>query len=310
MSIFFYIVFLIIISIYGVLASSEVGMTLTFLFPGLSNDKSISRYNYKLAWEVVDTFLIFAVIIFVTIFSKTFNNIGPTVLVPLFFAGAGILLRPIIGMYSSHRNYKVNAWTKWLLIITSYLAPLSFACIGIYYFTDKPVLSTIVGITLLLSALIGITIIGLAFVNRNKSAVKSDLKYLLYILFGFWVIGLGFMLPYSLRSFDNTLLRAPLTTLTMILAVSVASFFLYSAMKDKVYELYQYTILIGFTVPVLLGLDLMPYMINGVKTINQANGLGSYWLSILVGFIICLSTIAISFYILYRLFLNYKKFRL
>ncbi len=309
MTTFYYIIFLIIISIYGVLASSEVGMALATLYPRLSNSKSINRYTYRPIWEMVNIFLIFAAVMFLTIFNKPFLDISRAVLIPLFFAMFGILLRPIIGNYVSYQKTKASRWSLWTLTVSSYLTPFSIAGIGIYYFTGRSVLSTGVGFILLISALLGITTIGLAFVNRDRATIKANFKYWLYFLFGFWAIDLGFMLPSSLISQDSRLLRAPLTILTMVLAVSVVSYFLYSAMKNKLHELYQYTILVGFIVPVLLGIDLMPYAISSTTTINHVNGVVTNHISVWLGLIICLPIILTSSYILYRIFLNDKKSR-
>jgi cytochrome bd-type quinol oxidase subunit 2 len=101
--------------------------------------------------------------------------------------------------------------------------------------------------------------------------------------------------------FDNSLLRTPLTILIAAIAISTISFFMYSAVKNKLYELYQYVILIGFITPIFLGIDLRPYLINHVITIKDAYGAVAYQTSILVGAIISLPIMAIGFYLLFKL---------
>ena len=306
MATFLYLIFLTMISTYVVLASIEAGIAVTMLFPKLSNNPSASKSMYTPVWEITNVFLVFATIILTVIFNNVLHYFSQIAFVPLFFAGGGLLLRAIIGMYIFYSHNKAGLWAKVLLVISSYLVPLSIAVIGIDFFTGKSVWSTSSGLILLLAAILGIKVIGLAFSNRHKLAIKPGLKYLLYLLFGLWAIDLGFMLPYSLVSFDNTLLRTGLTILIVVIAISTTSFFLYSAAKNKIHELYQYVILIGFMTPILLGLDLMPYLINNTITIKQAYGAAAYQSSMLVGVIICLPIMAVGFYILAKLMLDQK----
>lgn len=104
--------------------------------------------------------------------------------------------------------------------------------------------------------------------------------------------------------FDSSLLRSPLTILVAAIAVSTVGFFLYSAAKNKVYELYQYAILIGFIAPILLGFDLRPYLINNTITIQKAYGAAAYQGSMLVGAIITLPFLVLGVYLLVKLIIE------
>jgi len=304
---FLFVLFIIMASLYGVLASIEAGIALTMLFPKLSNSPLFNKDIYTPIWEITNVFLVLAVIILTVIFNNSLSHFSKIAFVPLFFAGIGLLIRAITGMYIFYSNNKVNLLSKLLLIAASYLAPVSVAVIGVDFFTGKSVWSTNLGLALLLSALLGITVIGLTFANRHKSAISQHSRYLLYILFAFWAIDLGFMLPHFLMSFDSNLLKTPLTILIAVIAVSTVSFFMYSAVKNKVHELYQYAILIGFITPILLGLDSKPYLIYNNITIKQAYGAAAYQSTILIGGIICFPIIAIGFYLLTKLLLDKNR---
>jgi cytochrome bd-type quinol oxidase subunit 2 len=307
MIISFYILFLLLISVYGVLASIETGIALTMLFPKLSNNSIVNKNIYTPIWEITNVFLVFASIIVAVIFNNALSRVSQIAFVPIFLAGAGLLLRAIIGMYIFYSKNKASLAAKLLLIISSYLVPLSVSVIGIDLFIGNSVWSTNSGRVLLLATFLGITVIGLAFANRHKLAISVRSKYLLYTLFALWAIDLGFMLPHSLMFTNSSLLRTPLTILIAAIAISTVAFFLYSAAKNMVYELYQYVILIGFIAPILLGLDLRPYFINHTITIKQAYGAAAYQSSMLIGTIICLPIVVIGFYILIKLLLDQRE---
>jgi cytochrome bd-type quinol oxidase subunit 2 len=288
-------------SIYAVLASIEAGIALTMVLPRLTNNSIASSRIYTPIWEITNVFLVIATTIMSLIFNNVLPHLSHIAFVPLFFAGASLLTRAICGMYIFYSHNKVGLLPRLLLILSSYLAPLSIAVIGIDFFTGKSVWSSSPGIVLISSALLGITVIGLAFNNRHKLAISQSVRYVLYALFALWAIDLGFMLPHSLMKFDNTLLRTPLTILIAAIAISTISFFMYSAVKNKLYELYQYVILIGLITPIFLGIDLRPYLINHVITIKHAYGAAAYQSSIVVGAIISLPILAIGFYLLFKL---------
>jgi len=292
---------LIIVSVYAVLASIEAGIALTMVLPKLTNNSAVGSRIYTPIWEITNVFLVIASTIMSVIFNNVLPHLAHIAFVPLFFAGASLLTRAISGLYIFYSQNKVGILPKLLLIISSYLAPLSIAVIGIDFFTGKSVWSSRPGLVLISSAMLGISVIGLAFANRHKAAITQQMRYTLYALFALWAIDLGFMLPHTLMKFDNTLLRTPLTILIAVIAISTISFFLYSAVKNKLYELYQYAILIGLITPILLGIDLRPYLINRVITIDHAYGAAAYQSSILVGAIISLPILGVGFYLLFKL---------
>jgi cytochrome bd-type quinol oxidase subunit 2 len=285
----------------------ESGIALSMLFPRLSNKPQSNKNIYTPIWEITNVFLVFAVILISIIFNNGLSSASKIALVPLFFAGGALLLRAITGLYIFYSTNRIGFLSKILLIISSYLAPLSVAVIGIDFYLGRSVWSTTPGLILLSASFIGINVIGLAFVNRHKLPISSSVKYLLYLLFGLWSVDLGFMLPHSLMSYDSGLLRASLTILIASIAVSAVGFFLYSAAKNKVYELYQYAILIGFITPVLLGLDERPYFINHLITIKEAYGASAYQSSLLIGSLIGLPIVLIGLGLLAKLLLDKEK---
>jgi hypothetical protein len=238
------------------------------------------------------------------IFNNGLADVSKIAFVPLFFAGSGLLLRAMTGIYIFYSQNKIGLFPKLLLLVSSYLVPLSMAVIGIDLFTGKSVWSSSTGIILIITTAIGIKTIGLAFINRHKLPISNSIKYSLYVGFGLWAIFLGFLLPHSLMHFDSSLLRSPLTILVAAIAVSTVGFFLYSAAKNKVYELYQYAILIGFIAPILLGFDLRPYLINNTITIQKAYGAAAYQGSMLVGAIITLPFLVLGVYLLVKLIIE------
>jgi cytochrome bd-type quinol oxidase subunit 2 len=303
----FFVALLALASIYAVLASIETGIALSMLFPKLSNNPDSSKNIYTPLWEITNVFLVFAVIFVSVIFNNALSSASKIALVPLIFAGAALLLRAIIGLYIFYSSNKIGLIPKLLLITSSYLAPLSVAVVGIDFFLGSSVWSSASGLILLSCALLGITTIGVSFINRHKLPIHNNLKYLMYILFGLWAIDLGFMLPHVLQSTDFGLLRTSLTILIASIAVSAVGFFLYSAAKDKVYELYQYAILIGFITPILLGLDMRPYFINHVISIKTAYGAAAYQSSLVIGTIIATPIVLIGLGLLLKLLLDQQK---
>jgi cytochrome bd-type quinol oxidase subunit 2 len=305
----FFVALLALASVYALLASIEAGISLSMLFPKLSNEPASSKNAYTPIWEITNVFLVFSVIFVSIIFNNALSTASKIALVPLFFAGSALLLRAICGLYIFYSSNKIGLIPKTLLMISSYLAPLSVAVIGIDFFLGHSVWSSRTGLVLISSAFIGVNIIGLSFINRHKLAISSSVKYLLYVLFGLWAIDLGFMLPHTLMSSDYGLLRIPLTILIASIAVSAVGFYLFSGAKNKVYELYQYTILIGLITPVFLGLDMRPYFINHVITIKAAYGAAAYQSSMVVGTIIAAPIVLVGLVLLFKLLLDDKNLK-
>lgn len=303
----FFVALLVLASVYAVLASIEAGIALSMLFPKISNNPKSSKNVYTPIWEITNVFLVFAVVFVSILFNNSLTYASKIALVPLLFAGSALLTRAICGIYIFYSGNRVGLIPKSLLVISSYLAPLSVSVVGIDFFLGSSVWSSTPGLVLLLSAVLSITTIGIAFINRHKLAISSTTKYWLYGLFALWSIDLGFMLPHSLVSFDSGLLRAPLTILISSIAVLAVGFFLYSATKNKIYELYQYAITIGFITPILLGLDVRPYFINHVITIKQAYGAAAYQSSMVVGTIIATPIVLVGVALLVKLLLDRAK---
>ena len=303
----FLLLLLIMIAGYSVLASIEAGIAVSMIFPKLSNRFDASKNVYTPVWEITNVLLVVAIVVISVIFNNGLSDVSKIAFVPVFFAIFGLLFRAISGLYIFYSQNKIGVIPKLMLIISSYLTPLSIGVIGIDLFTGRSVWSSSTGILLFISSLIGISTFGFAFVNRHKLIISSKVKYLLYSLFASWAILLGFLLPHSLLHFDNSLLRYPLTILVASIAVSTVGFFLYSAAKNKVYELYQYVILLGFITPILLGLDLRPYLFNFTITLKQAYGAAAYQSSILVGAIITSPFIITGIYLLIKLLTEENK---
>jgi hypothetical protein len=263
---FLYVIFLSIISIYSVFASIQAGESLVVLYPKLSGPHQ-KKHKYASSWEINNILLVLAFGFFIMVFGNA--HFSKITLVPLIFVAAGFLLRIFTGVYIINKD-KLSSKSKFLIVLSSYLVPMSLAVIAIDFFTGKSVWDSSTGIILFFTALIGITLIGVSVANRDNYGLGQRRRYGLYVLYGLWAIGLGFLLPHSLMSFNDNLLRAPLTILIIILALTTVSFFLYSAIKNQVNELHRYAILIGLATPVLLGLDLSPYLINNQVTLQQA----------------------------------------
>ena len=170
----FFVALLALASVYAVLASIEAGISLSMLLPKLSNEPQSSKNAYTPIWEITNVFLVFAVIFVSVIFNNALSTASKIALVPLFFAGGALLLRAICCLYIFYSSNKIGLIPMILLMISSYLAPLSVAVIGIDFFLGHSVWSSRAGLVLLSSAFLGINVMGLAFVNRHKLAISNS----------------------------------------------------------------------------------------------------------------------------------------
>ncbi len=304
MSTFIYITLLILISFYALFASIQVGESLVLLLPKLSSSHD-KKYRYTSKWEINNLVLLVAILLTLISFNRAhFSNI---ITVPFIFAAIGFVVRVITGVNMASKGGRMSHRNKLVLTVGSYLLPLSVSVIGIDFFTGKSVWSSTTGVVLLFSVLLGMSLIGLAFANRHNVTVNQRLRYFFYVLYGLWAIDLGFLLPHSLMRFNENLLRTPLTILIAALAVSTISFFLYSAIKNKVNELHQYVILVGLAAPILLGLDLQPFLINNKVTVQGAYSLANHQATAALMAIIALVVMLICFYIQSEQFVKSKK---
>src|SRR5665213_251861 len=95
----FYVALLALASVYSVLASIEAGISLSMLFPKLSNEPQSSKNAYTPIWEITNVFLVFAVVFVGILFNNSLTYAGKIALVPLLFAGSALLTRAISGIY-------------------------------------------------------------------------------------------------------------------------------------------------------------------------------------------------------------------
>jgi cytochrome d ubiquinol oxidase subunit II len=286
----------------------ESGIILSMIFPSLTNLKNKKVNLYTPIWELTNVFFIFGITAFFVLFNNAIVQVSKFALVPLAIGGFGLLLRAIFGIYVFYSRNQIKAWTKICLLIASYITPLSLSFVGAYLFTDKNTWDSSTGIYIVISTFIGISLIGLSFANRFKQKIVDRTKYLLYLLFMVWAIIIGYLIPRSLSSFPEPMLRAPLTALALSFAVCTVIYFLYCAVKDKAHELYQFCLLLGFITPIFFSLDLRPYIIYGSLTIDQGYGAQAYQSSIIIGTIITLPLLILGFILLYKILrLEFKK---
>jgi cytochrome bd-type quinol oxidase subunit 2 len=173
-------------------------------------------------------------------------------------------------------------------------------------FTGVDAWSSLTGILIIMASFIGITIIGISFVNRSKIKINNRTKNILYSLFALWAIIIGFMIPLSLNNFEEYLLRLPLTTIVFGFAISTAAYFLYSVPRKKENELYQFCIFLGLLIPIFLAIDLRPYVIYDKLTISSAYGTQTYQTPVIIGMIVCLPLLALGGYLLFKAILKKK----
>ncbi|HUC95369.1 MAG TPA: cytochrome d ubiquinol oxidase subunit II [Candidatus Saccharimonadia bacterium] len=300
------ILIVIMFSVYGLLTSIECGVCWTMLFPKLTNNPR-SNNIYTPIWEITNVFLVFGMTAMAMFFNGGLVKIIDKNAYLLFIAGLGLLVRAVTGLYIFYVRKNPAKLSKFILLCASYLTPICIGCVGIYLFTGHKFSATHLGQTLLLSIFFGLTLIGIAFANRFKLKIVNKVKYTLYALYLVWAILLGYFLPKTAQSLNVNLVRLPLALIALIIATSTIVYFGFAAMKDKVHELYQFVMAVAFIVPVILAVDLRPYLIFNNITLAKAYGASAYQYSIIVGTIICTPLLLFAGYLIFKLLIDAEK---
>lgn len=275
---FILIVIVILFSLYGLTCALECAFSLV-LFSSRLTIESKYKKVVKDYWLDAFNFLILLILfIFALLMHHTYLNF-PSQLHPyILLIGIGIVAKVICRfiLYSNSNNQD-NKMVKYLYLLSAFITPLALSSLGIYLITGKQFWTTLVGWSLILSAFFGLLVIGLSGINKTKELSKNiKLKQFLEIIFGVWIVLLGFVFPLSLQHFNGSIIGISLSIMEIIIVVSALGYAYANLKQKKPNELYHYSFMIGFMVPLLLAWNNRPFLIIGKIPIYQAFRSASY----------------------------------
>lgn len=303
-------VFILIILLFSTLAlifSVECGYSLASLFPSLISkpEKNITL-NGQL-WKITNSLTFLLLISFLILLKNNNLNINNSVFSLFLIALIALFIKTLTRTFLRNiKKAKPNRLINYIYLLSSYLFLLCVSSVGVFLVTGKQFWVTVVGWVLFVSCFVGITLIGLSYVNRKPYLEKDiNLQYLLQILFITWVLLLSFAYPISLAHFNNDLIGISLSFMEAVMFAIVFGYALSAIKQKKPYELYQYTFLAGFLVPILIAWNNRPYFLNQVIKINNILIIGGYkasynWL-VWLTLVILIVLLFVSFYLLFNL---------
>jgi hypothetical protein len=265
------IIFLIIcllFSVIGVVLSIELGYCLVSLQPKLASKSTDNGFTNYSMWLVMDTLLELLIVSSLILINYSYIIINNSVSWFLIIALISLIIKTS-NMTFLHRGYK-KVWIKKSYLIFSYITALSLGSIGIYLVTGKQFWQSIVGLTLLIAMILGLTLIGLSYFNRTSVLVKKiKLKQLLQILFVLWLVVIGFVYPVALQHYNSAIIGTSLSVMEAVILGGVIGYTISTIQQKKPQELYQYCFVIGILVTFLIGWNNRPYFISGKTTVAQ-----------------------------------------
>ena len=259
-------------SAYGIVCAIECGAGLALLNPKLSSEPKDKRFPSSSLWLITTLLTLVLTFVLYVITKNTYLPISHYVYDLLII---GILANIIKLLSTNYLGRKTNQKRLQKFapayLIGCYLYSVSLGSIGIYFVTGKQFWSTIVGWTLIVSLVLGITLVGLSMQNRNSSYDKRiKLRQCIDLTFAGWLVALGFAFPLSLQHYNSSLIGVSMSILEIVIVVSLLAYAFVSFSQKKPHELYQYALIIGFAAPILLALNNRPYLLTDRITIAQA----------------------------------------
>jgi hypothetical protein len=292
---------------YGLICSLSCGESLAMLFPKLSSKRIVILPRNVYNIQLINVLAL--IIIFLSYILKRNLTYSISRSLDLLFLLAIIGL--IYGLMFSLDSTKRCSFSKWKIsrysnLASNFIIPTSIGSIGIYFFTGKQFWETFVGWSLLFSIIIGLVVTGLSLMNRTPEYLKTvKLRQRIDLLFALWAVILGFLFPLTLQHYDASLMGSALSILEIIIIVSVISYTLISVKQKRPFELYQYSLLISFSAPILLVINNWPYLFSLKISFSQLISRGiylnnSYWLIYIVLLLAGMAVI-LSLYLIFKI---------
>jgi len=284
-------------TLYGILVAFDCGTAFFILWPGLlSKKKEKTRQHDIFHGFTKYIFLLFGFfgfkILFNTAWTLAFNKVITLILIGVI----AILLNSVMFIIlKNNKHHRHDGLLYKLKAICIFLAPLSFAGVGVYLLTGNPFWATTAGGLLMLSSLIGLTSIGVAYVMRHMK--QKQYQWLPLVLFSMWGFVLGFLVPIVLIRSHSSLATTSLALLTLSVALIMLGYLFTFVVLKQYDQTWQFNLLIGGIAPVLLVWANWPYIINNQIGINQAISVHSNAAALIMYIILLLPIISYGYLI-------------
>ncbi len=305
-----------IFSSLAIIFSVECGYCIASIFPKLSAKSNSNIALDNQLWKIINSITELLILCLLILLRNANIVINNAVFWFLIISLVAIIIKTTIRTYiRKNKKAKANILVKKSYLVSSYIAASSLGSLAIYFVTGKQFWQSFAGYTLFITMLLGITVIGLSFVNRKPNLDKDiPVKQFLQSLFVFWVIGLGFVYPISLAHYSIGLLGLSLSIMEAVLFAAVFGYTISAIKHHKPHELYQYCFMVGFISPILIAWNNRPYLIYQSISLKSTVLLNSYhhsmeWL-VLLTVIIMFVLLVFSLYLITLLLvpkLNTKK---
>lgn len=279
---------------YGVACSVECGIVLKML----TKDK-VSRRMFTPLWEITNVLLVFGFTALAILFNGALASLSQALISTLSVALFAMLARACLVLfifYIKDEDTLGHLWV-WLLAITSFLVPLSFAAAGIYLLTGQLFYQSWLGAILGLSTLIGLIGGGLVMVNRKQTGRRLLPGELVMAL---WYLLLGCVLPLVVTHKDTGLNQLPILIMCLGSGAGLV-LILASSIGFKLIKLWQSVVLSILAAPLLLAWANEPYLINAKLTLRAAYGAQTYGSAVVLGLFIMLPFIALGGWLFLKL---------
>ena len=296
-------------SSYGVILSLNFTNSLIRIFPNLSDIKN-NKTDLKCKLLIYNDLLIIIISVICRLILRnsriSYNHFVNILFFIVIFSMITKLLIDLL--YSNNKNN----YLKRVHLLLSILVPLGSASIFIYLITSEMFWNSSVGWTLFISSLLGLIIIGFSCINRTpKIYEKNKYKYYIELIFGIWVVLLGFIYPVAVQHYNSSSISPVLSLLEVVILISTISYIFVSLKLKKPQELYHYTLLIGFVTPVILALNNKTYLVSSKipisNFINPKNSTNFYYNLVFIITVFIIISIYTNLYILIKNLNNNKK---
>ncbi len=276
----------VVYGVYSLFSSGLCGVALARVYPNFLVKKRQRKLENP-AWELGSLFLLFGLGGFMLVFGNANSALGELDYW-LVIALLATLMRASLLLWIGRQREakKITTSIKWLFALCCFSAPLAMAAIGVYMLSGKQFWETANGGLLMLSALFGLTAVGLALVGAKKKYLRTSVAI--------WLLVFGCIWPLSLEM-SGSLLAGYWLGLWLSTAVVVISLVVLTDGIAKRYYLRVATpVLALLSFPLLAGATL-PSLVFAHSTVEEAfSATGSE--AVVVG--LCLSVLLVSIYAL------------
>lgn len=281
--------------IYGLGSAVECGLVLKMM----GGDES-SRKLFTPLWGVTNVSLVFGFTALAMLFNGGLTQLSHALTATLSVALISLLLRSciVLAIFYIKHNDNLPPWLTWLLAITTFLIPLSFAASGVYLLTGQLFWHSLIGWLMTLSALTGLVSFGLLFVSRKQGTGRRNFGELVYAV---WLLVLGCFLPLAVVHSSGALEPGPFVLIAGSAVVGLA-FLVIRFTGWLRAPLWPIAGLILLATPLALAWANRPYLISGKLTLQAAYGAQAYGSAIVAGLIIMLPLICVGGYLFWKLY--------